>query len=1196
MSKKVSKISHFILSGIIHFAHRLMMPMMILVIFYAVLVSSFVALTPWAKIYQPRIIAYLNQAIGHRVQVQDIETSWYGLYPVLKLKHLKVIPKDQSPALMFDECWIGFDVLRSLLYWHIHPGMLYIDGMRLNLTQSNHQWSVQQTKFLQAKLTAEEQAEDAKLQWVSGVLAFMPERVILKNIRMHVQPESASSFDFHQVRFIAQKREGHYHWSVEAQLPNQQKMRLRVDMPLLSNLQFPQKGRLYFESDGLSLKGLPWHAEICQFLKIKNLSGKLHINAWVDWNDKGISVVQSRISLENLGFFWFLSNKNIQVAKLEGNGMWKKNTSGWEWALDGLNLNYHGRVLIGDKMLVYHQDEHDVYHLYLAQIPLVLLKQLNQILPHSYQIPFGWNAKGILKEMQINVRDKQLDYILTRFEQLSWPVQAHYPGVSGLNGVVSWEPSNTHLELASPGIKIFPAHLPPIQFDQLHAVIDAHERPEGAEWSIERLVLTRPDVALTLHGEVDDPTHPERTNVRLQGSWALEHLEQWQKYLPAILPPSGFRHWLQHDVKKIKKSSGKWVINGLWKEFPFTQDQGEFTVNAFLYGADLAFAPGWPVAKNIDGRLLVHGRELEAHIDQGHLGPKLPISGLRLRATDMGLNKELLLVHGQVSAPANDMVSYLLDTPLRNKAQRWQMLQLSGAAHLDLKLDIPLYKERDDVYVSGQMVFDEQNLDLKLFTNPLHIADVQGHLIFNEDGVTGGHLTGHIGADRLVMDVKHERAKHLTKFKFRGGIGVGELKKAWNMQNVPYVSGHLPVDGEIQLPNANDANWQMLWKSSLKGVRLDLPSPWAKSKQSIEPLEVGMTYTPDAQLKMNFKYQNYAWLLDLQNSRWHFYTDQPNWAGDIYYTPTQDLIEGKLVRVWLDPVQFKTDNYAKQPAWQVKDMPSLNLQIEDFRWDNMALGQMDIQAKNQKRHWDLEQFKLSSPNYDLLIHGQYIQHSSQKFQTDFSGQLNLTRLSKTLETLKMTPVADAKSGAIEFEGHWQQGLNHSTLKNLEGELDVRLKKGNITHLDRQTEQKIGLGKLLSILSLQTLPRRLQLDFSDLSTTGFTYDIFKGHFKLHDGLLHTDDAELDGPVANIQMRGDLNVVDRRYDLELQVFPYITASLPVVATIAGGPIAGVATWAASSMLNQGMQKISAYTYKITGPWQEPVVQQVGIVRKK
>ena len=75
-----------------------------------------------------------------------------------------------------------------------------------------------------------------------------------------------------------------------------------------------------------------------------------------------------------------------------------------------------------------------------------------------------------------------------------------------------------------------------------------------------------------------------------------------------------------------------------------------------------------------------------------------------------------------------------------------------------------------------------------------------------------------------------------------------------------------------------------------------------------------------------------------------------------------------------------------------------------------------------------------------------------------------------------------------------------------------------------------------------------------------------------------------------------MLDRWYDLELQVYPYITASLPVVASIAGGPLAGVATWAASHVINKGMQQVSAYTYKVTGPWGSPQVKQLGLKRKK
>ena len=85
------------------------------------------------------------------------------------------------------------------------------------------------------------------------------------------------------------------------------------------------------------------------------------------------------------------------------------------------------------------------------------------------------------------------------------------------------------------------------------------------------------------------------------------------------------------------------------------------------------------------------------------------------------------------------------------------------------------------------------------------------------------------------------------------------------------------------------------------------------------------------------------------------------------------------------------------------------------------------------------------------------------------------------------------------------------------------------------------------------------------------------------------------MAYAGMKGDLDVDKQRYNLELHISPHITASLPIVATIAGGPIAGLATWAASKIINQGMQRVTGYTYKVTGPWLDPVVEQVTIKTK-
>ena len=87
----------------------------------------------------------------------------------------------------------------------------------------------------------------------------------------------------------------------------------------------------------------------------------------------------------------------------------------------------------------------------------------------------------------------------------------------------------------------------------------------------------------------------------------------------------------------------------------------------------------------------------------------------------------------------------------------------------------------------------------------------------------------------------------------------------------------------------------------------------------------------------------------------------------------------------------------------------------------------------------------------------------------------------------------------------------------------------------------------------------------------------------EGLVSTQDSYIDGPIAYVGMNGNLDMVKELISFRFKRFqPHITASLPVVATIAGGPVVGVAAWVASKIINHGMQSISGYAYKISGPW--------------
>jgi uncharacterized protein YhdP len=788
-----------------------------------------------------------------------------------------------------------------------------------------------------------------------------------------------------------------------------------------------------------------------------------------------------------------------------------------------------------------------------------------------------------------------LDYFLTQFNDISWDVSNKYPGVQGLTGVLSWEPRTSHLEISSQNFILKPKNVDPLVFDNLQMIGTLQKNVMNQQTlHLEKLVLARGDLALTMSGEIDEPLDADKRNLIVQMNWSAENAHQWLKYLNLFLPDGGLRQWLMQDVKRIHQTSGNMIINGLWKDFPFDQNQGEFSINSHLYGVDLIFAKDWPLTSDIDANLKVNRRDLEVFIDKATLG-QLPVSQLHLSAPNLGLGKEVILVHGLLKDKVTELFKYLLNSPLKQRAQNWLIYNFKGQGILDLKLDIPLYKGRDEIFVDGKLQLDEQPMDLNIFSHPLHIDNAKGQLNFNQNGLYAGDLVGRVGNDHFNLNIEHHPIGDETQLYIHGAMGLDELKKAWGIETSNILKGHLPIDGVINLPNGRKNDWEMQWKSNLKGVELQLPQPWNKNEKEEKPFQIDMVYHENGLISMDVLYQNKSWKIDYDKKVWYLKISEPEIMGEIDYQASKNKVHAKLSRFYIDDKLFEGKDIDKSKSWSIQDMPELNIQVEDFHYNDLNLGELLLSAKILDKKYSFEEVKIASPAYTMLLHGDWSKKQA-KNHIKFTGQMVISNLSKLLQQWGITPVADTRNGLIDFNGYWDEPLNQISLKKLKGIIDISLKKGNISHFDAQTEQKIGLGKLLSILSLQTLPRRLRLDFSDLATSGFAYDLFKGHFDLNEGLLHTSDSFMDGPIAHVKMQGNLNVLDRWYDLELQVYPYITASLPVVATIAGGPIAGVATWAANHVINKGMQQVSGYTYKITGPWKEPVVQQVSLTRKK
>ena len=78
-----------------------------------------------------------------------------------------------------------------------------------------------------------------------------------------------------------------------------------------------------------------------------------------------------------------------------------------------------------------------------------------------------------------------------------------------------------------------------------------------------------------------------------------------------------------------------------------------------------------------------------------------------------------------------------------------------------------------------------------------------------------------------------------------------------------------------------------------------------------------------------------------------------------------------------------------------------------------------------------------------------------------------------------------------------------------------------------------------------------------------------------------DFFVNGPVAKVNMNGYVDYIKKYCNLRIDVSPYVTSSVPVIATLAGGPVVGAITWVVNKIISPGLGKIIRFSYRAAGP---------------
>jgi uncharacterized protein YhdP len=153
---------------------------------------------------------------------------------------------------------------------------------------------------------------------------------------------------------------------------------------------------------------------------------------------------------------------------------------------------------------------------------------------------------------------------------------------------------------------------------------------------------------------------------------------------------------------------------------------------------------------------------------------------------------------------------------------------------------------------------------------------------------------------------------------------------------------------------------------------------------------------------------------------------------------------------------------------------------------------------------------------------------------------------------------------------------------LTGEMVVEASKGQFVKLDP------GVGKLLGLISLQSLPRRITLDFRDVFSEGFSFDDISGKLVLQNGLMRADRLQIDGPAAHVVIRGEADLQHETQHLNVNVQPVLGGGAALGVALVN-PLAGIAALVADKLFRSPLNQMFSFDYLVTGKWDDPKVEK-------
>jgi uncharacterized protein (TIGR02099 family) len=343
---------------------------------------------------------------------------------------------------------------------------------------------------------------------------------------------------------------------------------------------------------------------------------------------------------------------------------------------------------------------------------------------------------------------------------------------------------------------------------------------------------------------------------------------------------------------------------------------------------------------------------------------------------------------------------------------------------------------------------------------------------------------------------------------------------------------------------------------------------------------------------------------------WRFVVDSAEASGDFTWRPGA-FNERGAVRARLKTFILNDESGAAEappgisgvpatPSANETDFPALDIVADSFTLKKRWLGKLELRASPQSVNWKIDQLLITNGHAKLEMDGVWQRYGDPKVEQKGDASrllaagesLARTVMNVKLESSNLNALLDQfgygeqmRGGRAKIEGQlsWPGHTYEFSSAKLSGNFKVDASGGSFAKVSP------GAGKLLGLISLQSLPRRISLDFRDIFSEGFAFDKIEGGVKIENGVMLTENFQITGPSAEVKMQGEISLPNESANLIVTVQPRLdeTVALGIgLATL--NPLIGAAAWVGQKVIGNPIEKLFSKRLVVRGKWDEPKVE--------